>query len=325
MMANKIKPKRSYTANAVPTTSDLDANELAINWTDGKAYTKNAAGNIVSVTLGGSGGSGSGSGSGSVTIPASGDQYWDFVSLLMRCDGANNGTTFIDNSKSPKTLTRVGSTITSSAQYHAGISSLLFNGTDSVVEVGSAFDSTIAGFGSADFTIELWFRTSDTSTRVSVLSAYDVNASPAVGFVVQLNGTQGGSGSINVGYGDNSIVSTSGSVWTENTWSHLAVVRSGSTWTIFVNGVSRGTATSSTSISSGAKMSLGGLKAGSYIQLFSGYLDDIRITNGYARFASTFTPSTDSYGSGLYVAPQTVAVAVAGGVNAMTRTILFGT
>lgn len=56
MPNNKIKPKRSYTANAVPTTSDLDANELAINWADGKAYTKDAAGNIVSVTLGGGGG-----------------------------------------------------------------------------------------------------------------------------------------------------------------------------------------------------------------------------------------------------------------------------
>jgi hypothetical protein len=59
-MPNKIKPKRSYTANAVPTTSDLDANELAINWADGKAYTKNAAGNIVSVTLGGGGGTDAG-------------------------------------------------------------------------------------------------------------------------------------------------------------------------------------------------------------------------------------------------------------------------
>lgn len=57
-MANKIKPKRSYTTNAVPTTSDLDTHELAISWADGKAYTKNPSGNIVSVTLGGGGGSG---------------------------------------------------------------------------------------------------------------------------------------------------------------------------------------------------------------------------------------------------------------------------
>jgi len=56
-MANKIKPKRSYTASSVPLTTDLDTHELAINWVDGKAFTKNAAGNIVSVTLGGGGGS----------------------------------------------------------------------------------------------------------------------------------------------------------------------------------------------------------------------------------------------------------------------------
>jgi len=59
-MPNKIKPKRSYTANSVPLTTDLETHELAINWADNKAFTKNAAGNIVSVTLGGSGGSSSG-------------------------------------------------------------------------------------------------------------------------------------------------------------------------------------------------------------------------------------------------------------------------
>jgi hypothetical protein len=54
-MPNKIKPKRSYATGAVPTTSDLDVNEIAISWADNKLFTKNSAGNIVSVTLGGSG------------------------------------------------------------------------------------------------------------------------------------------------------------------------------------------------------------------------------------------------------------------------------
>ena len=60
-MPSKIKPKRSYTANAVPTTADLETNELAIRWdaSSPAIFTKNAAGNIVSVTLGGGGGSGS--------------------------------------------------------------------------------------------------------------------------------------------------------------------------------------------------------------------------------------------------------------------------
>jgi hypothetical protein len=56
-MPNRIKPRRSYTANSVPLTSDLDTHELAINWVDGKAFTKDASGNIVSVTLGGGGSS----------------------------------------------------------------------------------------------------------------------------------------------------------------------------------------------------------------------------------------------------------------------------
>ena len=60
-MPNKIKPRRSYTANSVPLTTDLEAHELAINWADSKAFTKDAAGNIVSVTLGGGGGGGSSS------------------------------------------------------------------------------------------------------------------------------------------------------------------------------------------------------------------------------------------------------------------------
>lgn len=67
-MPNKIKPKRSYTANSVPLTTDLETHELAINWTDSKAFTKNAAGNIVSVTLGGGGG---GSGLSWSSVPAS--------------------------------------------------------------------------------------------------------------------------------------------------------------------------------------------------------------------------------------------------------------
>jgi len=58
-MANRVKPKRSYTPNLVPLTSDLETHELAINWADNKAFTKNAAGQIVSITLGGGGGSSS--------------------------------------------------------------------------------------------------------------------------------------------------------------------------------------------------------------------------------------------------------------------------
>lgn len=54
-MPDKILPLRSFTVGAVPTTNEIAINELAINWADGKAFSKDAAGNIVSLTLGGNG------------------------------------------------------------------------------------------------------------------------------------------------------------------------------------------------------------------------------------------------------------------------------
>jgi hypothetical protein len=55
-MSNVLKPKRSWTANAVPTTSDLVANEVAFNFADNKLFVRNpTTGNIVSVSLGGGG------------------------------------------------------------------------------------------------------------------------------------------------------------------------------------------------------------------------------------------------------------------------------
>ena len=61
-MPNKIKPKRSYTASSVPLAGDLETHELAIRWDANSPamFTKDAAGQIVTVTLGGGGGSGDG-------------------------------------------------------------------------------------------------------------------------------------------------------------------------------------------------------------------------------------------------------------------------
>ena len=55
-MPNPILPRRSYTANAQPTANDILPSELAINWTDGKIFTRDASNQIISWTLGGGGG-----------------------------------------------------------------------------------------------------------------------------------------------------------------------------------------------------------------------------------------------------------------------------
>ena len=46
-MAIVIKPKKSETASAVPTTSDLAVGEICINVTDQKIYTRKSDDSIV--------------------------------------------------------------------------------------------------------------------------------------------------------------------------------------------------------------------------------------------------------------------------------------
>lgn len=60
---NRIKPRRLYTSGYVPvvtgSTPDLDRNEIAINWADGKIFTRDDNDQLVTLTLGGGGGGGS--------------------------------------------------------------------------------------------------------------------------------------------------------------------------------------------------------------------------------------------------------------------------
>lgn len=79
-MANTVKLKRSSVAGKVPTTSDLQLGELALNTYDGKLFTKKDDGTASIVELSGGGGGGSGAYTISSTppsSPASGDMWFD--------------------------------------------------------------------------------------------------------------------------------------------------------------------------------------------------------------------------------------------------------
>jgi hypothetical protein len=53
-MANKVQPRRSYTAGIAPAASELQVHECSINWADGKLFVKREDGTVQAITLGGS-------------------------------------------------------------------------------------------------------------------------------------------------------------------------------------------------------------------------------------------------------------------------------
>jgi len=83
-----------------------------------------------------------------------------------------------------------------------------------------------------------------------------------------------------------------------NTWHHLAVTRSGNVHRMFQDGTSVGSWTNAYTYAQGR------LTLGNYYQsldtlnpsnIFAGYMQDIRITKGLARYTANFTPPTAEF------------------------------
>jgi len=81
------------------------------------------------------------------------------------------------------------------------------------------------------------------------------------------------------------LESTSGI--TNQAWNHVAIVRSGTTLTIYINGVAVGSATNSTSFTAASTAGVGSNISGG--QTFNGVLSDFRVTRS-ARYTANFTP-----------------------------------
>jgi hypothetical protein len=87
---------------------------------------------------------------------------------------------------------------------------------------------------------------------------------------------------------------TSSTAVSTSTWYHIAVTRSGTNTKLFVNGSQEGsTYTDSNVYVNGLNrpvLGADGLTIGT--SPFNGYIDDLRITKGIARYTSNFTPPT---------------------------------
>jgi hypothetical protein len=91
------------------------------------------------------------------------------------------------------------------------------------------------------------------------------------------------------------VNATSGAAIPLTTWTHVAWVRSGNRWSVFVNGTERllAASASGTPYNSTAPFVIGRhVFSGATGYAFNGYIDDLRITKGVARYTANFTPPT---------------------------------
>jgi len=229
------------------------------------------------------------------------DPYFANVSLLLHGNGANGSTTITDNSPSPKTLTANGNAQISTAQSKFGGSSIAFDGNGDFVTTPN---SAAWNFGTGDLTIEAWVYIAGNSapdldnTRGATICATWTAATPISGWALTIRGSSATTGTglqfatWNSGNATYQIANTTIS---QSTWNHLAVSISGGTRRLFLNGSPL--TSSSSSIGSGSTpaesygnpLRIGGAQTSNYKSELNGYIDELRITKGVARYNASFT------------------------------------
>lgn len=225
------------------------------------------------------------------------DLYYYTTALLMHGDGVNSGTVFTESAKG-LTISRTGTgIITSTSQAKFGATSMSFPGGTST-DVLSTPSSANFALGTSDFTIDFWvYANSQTAANPVMIGNY--NTTP---FTTNAWGIYWGNGVTNAisfwaqNINGGAAVMTTAAQST-GAWHHVALVRRGSNFTIYVDGVSAATASSATSIDAATASSLFlGRGNNTTTTAFLGFLDEVRVSR-MARWTADFTPPASAYAS----------------------------
>lgn len=166
-----------------------------------------------------------------------------------------------------------------------GNGSYYFDGTGDYMYVMG--NSTELAFGAGDFTIEFWMYTSN-AAQSAVL--YDSRPSATQGLYPTIY-----IASNILYYYNNSADRITGGTLVNNTWHHVALARSGTSTKMFLDGTQVGSTytDSSNYLNSSGKPIIGNNNGPTSPYL--GYISDLRITKGYARYTANFTVPSEPF------------------------------
>jgi len=208
------------------------------------------------------------------------------TSLLVSTTNAG----ILDNSMM-NNLETVGNAAVSTSVKKYGAASMYFDGSGDYLTEPS---SPNLGIGNI-FTVECWLYLNVVPTSSNAMYVTDFRGGSTNNYAFGV--INSGANTILYGY----LGSTGGEVRgstniTTSTWYHLAFVNTGSTLTGYLNGVSQGTL--SASFSQGATNVVIGARYTGSTEYVNGYIDDLRITKGVARYTATFTVPDQAFPNG---------------------------
>lgn len=224
------------------------------------------------------------------------DPNFDNVSLLLSGEGANGSTTIIDSSNNNNVVTAVGDASISTAiadpfgNSDAGV--LAFDGNGDYLTVPANAD---CNFGTGDFTVEAWVNRTLISDNTIIAGRGPTNGTLV--FTLVDNTLRIGRSIIAWDLQSPSLS------FNTNQWYHVAAAKQNNVAYLFVDGsvVASGSNTqtynltepSNTNFAVGGRQATGNSAAVS--NFMQGYISNLRITKGVARYTANFTPPTQPF------------------------------
>jgi hypothetical protein len=212
------------------------------------------------------------------------------INLALPMDGANNGTTFTDESAtirgsgSARSISRVGDakTVTASSKFYG--SSAYFDGSGDYLRI-----TGLNSIGTGSHTVECWFYLEYIAGQRQYIFDTRSSGGGTGVYLIKHEGNGWYWTADGTSNNDNSVALSAIPI---NTWVHVAIVRNGTAGLLYVNGVL-------TATTSGNTGSLTSTEATVFAALDNtvpgkGYCQDFRMYSGFAKYTSNFNPPSST-------------------------------
>jgi hypothetical protein len=180
-------------------------------------------------------------------------------------------------------LLGVGDTKVSTTQSKFAPTSVAFDGTGDYL---TALSNTIFTFGTGDFTVETWVYLNNVTGSKFILDMRPENTD-GVYPVLYMNGAT-------ATWYINSAARLTGTV-SATSWTHIAISRSSGVSKMFINGVQAGSNYTDANNYLSAAPAIGSARFPTGSNTLNGFLQDLRLTKGVARYTANFTPPTTAF------------------------------
>lgn len=217
----------------------------------------------------------------------------DYTKFLLHFNGVESSQTILESSRSMRTITTSGNVKINATTAKFGQSGY-FDGTGDYLTTPDFADLDIPT--NSNWTLDLWINATSTATSQYMIEASCGSAANRWLLVLDDDNAFGaGANKIVFGYFNTALLIAGIGNVTAGSWTHLAITRnSTNNWTMYINGVSVANASYSTAITPSNDLCIGAYDHGAGY-LYTGFMDEVRISKGSLRWASDFSPPNAEY------------------------------